>query len=450
MMNGEHILSLEIAKYDELYLKAENQEERNKLLELVLTKEQQRLALLQSSPDAKFVLDSSGEAIERPADLKSDSLIHSNVWIRSPQHAGYLLQKSESTLAEYVDHIPVISAMAWSRRWVAVNGSELACMDEEPTINNIENLPIYISSITADTVIHQWPGDSNFLFSITFTVPSRHSWSFRAQSDSAKAEWLEKLSAVHAAVTLLSAYDKVNVIGMGSHVVVHEVVDKISGGSFALRCTKIDNQHQLDRILREAAILQQISLKVNNPHVMKIEKMFLIGTTFYTVMPLLSGHDLFEYIVSQGHLSEKDSSEIIRCVLLALASMHQNGILHLNIKPENILFDNSISGPAKIVVTDFGLSRLIHGGSVTSRSRPTQELLQFKREKFLLDGIISENFVGTIGYISPEMLLTGYAFWGTDLYAVGVLLYTLLSGIHPFQGPTFLRTLIHTVTKANT
>ena len=105
-------------------------------------------------------------------------------------------------------------------------------------------------------------------------------------------------------------------------------------------------------------MVKDITETISHPNIMKIEKVFQVGSKFYLVFPLCMGGELYEHIIRRGHFTEYDAAVIMHDLMSALHTLHGQGILHLDIKPENILFDTA-EDDAKIKLTDFGLSRML-------------------------------------------------------------------------------------------
>ena len=99
------------------------------------------------------------------------------------------------------------------------------------------------------------------------------------------------------------------------------------------------------------------------------------------MFPLCTGGELYEHVIKRGSFTERDAAIIIHDLLDALLTLHTNGILHLDIKPENILFESE-EADAKIRVTDFGLSQLYEETDL-NRSVPTMEQLNEKLASFV-------------------------------------------------------------------
>ena len=110
--------------------------------------------------------------------------------------------------------------------------------------------------------------------------------------------------------------------------------------------------------MKEAAMVKDITETISHPNVIKIKKVFQVGSKFYLVFPLCTGGELYEHVIKRGFFTESDAATIMHDLISALDTLHDQGILHLDIKPENILFDSN-EADAKIKLTDFGLSRML-------------------------------------------------------------------------------------------
>ncbi|WP_345080549.1 Stk1 family PASTA domain-containing Ser/Thr kinase [Brachybacterium paraconglomeratum] len=128
----------------------------------------------------------------------------------------------------------------------------------------------------------------------------------------------------------------------------------------------------------------------------------------YLAMELVEGETLRARIVAQERLTIRESLAITAQVLEALVAAHEAGIVHRDIKPENILIDHT----ELVKVADFGLARAI--GSNNSSASAT--------------------LLGTVAYISPEVVTQGHADERSDLYSLGVVLFEMLTGRQPFVG----------------
>lgn len=151
----------------------------------------------------------------------------------------------------------------------------------------------------------------------------------------------------------------------------------------------------------------------------------------------MTGGELYEHVIRKGHFSEYDAALLMRDVISALNELHMNDILHLDIKPENILFDTDLDD-ARVKITDFGLSKVYNQEHKTSsdpkQRNPTMEELGKNLKLFQETGVLNRDRLrGTVGYMSPELILAGHSSTATDVWAAGVVLYILLCGRPPFQ-----------------
>lgn len=134
--------------------------------------------------------------------------------------------------------------------------------------------------------------------------------------------------------------------------------------------------------------------------------------TVYLVMELVPGHTLRDTITKEAPMSPERALAILDPVLSALASAHRTGLVHRDVKPENVL----IADDGRIKVADFGLAKAV---SADTQHTATQGVL-----------------IGTVSYLAPELVTEGIADARADVYAAGVMLYELLTGSKPHTGET--------------
>lgn len=285
-------------------------------------------------------------------------------------------------------------------------------------------------------------------------APALH---LRAANSEEKQTWIEALANLCVFIRRSSMVQKKRILGVGGQGVVYEAYLKDKPDCcFALKEIEIKNEQQMKSALAEANMLKDIMEHVAHPNIIGIIKIINLGTKISLVFPLCTGGELLEHIIRQRHFQEKHALKITHDLVSALHALHAHNILHLDIKPENILFE-STEPHAKIKVTDFGLSRLFAGVQdqpqhpeqepPQSMPLPSQEVLAEKRRLFIDLGLYaSESIQGTIGYMSPELILTGHVSTATDVFSAGVVLYIMLCGDRPFASrsnrQTFMRTIL--------
>ncbi|XP_007425871.1 caM kinase-like vesicle-associated protein [Python bivittatus] len=160
------------------------------------------------------------------------------------------------------------------------------------------------------------------------------------------------------------------------------------------------------RKVRKAAKNEIIILKmVKHPNILQLVDVYVTRKEYFLFLELATGREVFDWILDQGYYSERDTSNVIRQVLEAVAYLHSLKIVHRNLKLENLVYYNRLKN-SKIVISDFHLAKLENG-------------------------LIKEP-CGTPEYLAPEVV--GRQRYGrpVDCWAIGVIMYILLSGNPPF------------------
>jgi calcium-dependent protein kinase len=207
---------------------------------------------------------------------------------------------------------------------------------------------------------------------------------------------------------LLDKYDVLKQLGKGGYGKVYEVKNKKTGEIRACKHLSKLNVKDLDKFRREIEIMK----KMDHPNIIKIYEVFESERSLYIIMEECKGGEIFdriiEHIQNKQMYSEKDAAIIFQQVMSCIQYCHNKNICHRDLKPENILYLNPGSEKDnRIKVIDFGLSQAC-------------DRLKTK--------------VGTAYYVSPEILNGNYTHL-CDIWSAGVILYILLSGDPPFNGP---------------
>jgi serine/threonine-protein kinase len=181
-------------------------------------------------------------------------------------------------------------------------------------------------------------------------------------------------------------------------------------------------------IKREALI----STSLNHPHILNVFSYGEQGKTVYMVMPLLPGGNLADLIRTQ-RLSLTDVSRIITQVASALDFIHAQGLVHRDIKLENILIDEN----GQAVLSDFGLVKALDD-SAKKRFQGKHETWRSTRK-----GTV----IGTPGYMSPEQCRSEPVDARSDVYSLGVVIFELLAGGLPFNAETSIEAMYMHIAK---
>ncbi len=195
-------------------------------------------------------------------------------------------------------------------------------------------------------------------------------------------------------------------LGSGGMADVYLAHDTLLGRQVALKLLHhrfSEDQEFVERFRREASSAAGLS----HPNVVAVFDRGEWDGTYYIAMEYLPGRSLKAVVREHGPLSPGDAIDIVVQILLAARFAHRRGIIHRDIKPHNVILDEE--GRAK--VTDFGIARA--GAS---------------------DMTLTGSIMGTAQYLSPEQAQGHAVTESSDLYAVGVVLYELLTGSVPFEG----------------
>lgn len=166
------------------------------------------------------------------------------------------------------------------------------------------------------------------------------------------------------------------------------------------------DQDFVSRFDREA----RAAARLSHPNVVSVFDQGMDGGRPYMVMEYVEGSTLRHVITREAPMEPQRALDLLMPVAAAVAAAHEAGIIHRDLKPENVL----ISARGQIKVADFGLAR-----AVTAHTATAQGML-----------------IGTVSYIAPELVTHGHADTRCDVYALGVLLFEMLTGKKPHTGDT--------------
>ncbi len=201
-------------------------------------------------------------------------------------------------------------------------------------------------------------------------------------------------------------YEIKEVIGVGGMAVVYKAYDNVEDKIVAIKILKEEfstNEEFLRRFQNESKAIAMMS----HPNIVKVNDVSFGDLIQYIVMEYIDGITLKQYIEREGSLPWKDAVHFILQVLRGLQHAHDRGIVHRDIKPQNIM----VLQDGTIKVTDFGIARFARSEQKT----------------------ITDKAIGSVHYISPEQARGEVTDEKSDVYSVGVILYEMLTGQLPFQ-----------------
>ncbi|MCW8856497.1 MAG: protein kinase [Kangiella sp.] len=213
----------------------------------------------------------------------------------------------------------------------------------------------------------------------------------------------------------IGRYKLVKEIGRGAMSVVYQAEDPEIGRMLAIKLLKhelVEKEEYRELFLREA----KAAGRLGHPGIVTIYDVGIWQERPFIAMELLEGENLDDYLQKHGTFTLEQASDLAKQLTLALDYAHQNGVIHRDLKPDNILV---VDGGRRFKITDFGIAHVEH--------------------LFLEDegGKSKDKIMGTPAYMSPEQITGHSVDFKTDLYSLGVILYQVTKGELPFQAPNY-------------
>ena len=209
--------------------------------------------------------------------------------------------------------------------------------------------------------------------------------------------------------TSLGNYEILAEIGRGGMAVVYRAYQPSLNREVAIKVLPpqftFDRQF-VERFVREA----QAAASLRHPHIVVIHDVAEQNGLYYIVMELLQGRTLRQLIEQEGALPPERAARIVEQVASALDYAHQRGFVHRDVKPDNIFVDDA----DRVTLTDFGIAKAAWGTQLTKTGM----------------------LIGTPEYMAPEQVQGEAVGPATDIYALGIVAYQMLTGRVPFEGTT--------------
>ena len=210
-----------------------------------------------------------------------------------------------------------------------------------------------------------------------------------------------------AGMIIAERYEVLGKIGTGGMADVYKAKDHKLNRFVAVKVLKPEFRED-KTFIRKFRSEAQAAAGLTHPNIVNV---FDVGDdegVYYIVMELIEGITLKEYIAKKGKLSIKEATSIAIQVSMGLEAAHNHGIVHRDVKPQNII----ISTDGKVKVTDFGIARAASSNTISS------------------------NVMGSVHYSSPEQVRGGYSDEKSDIYSLGITLYEMVTGRVPVDGDT--------------
>ena len=206
-------------------------------------------------------------------------------------------------------------------------------------------------------------------------------------------------------------------LGHGGMGEVYEAFDRQLAERIAIKTVRFDLAAEPTIVARFKREVQR-SRRVTHANVCRVYDLFSLTRedgreTSFLTMELIDGPTLYELVQSSGPLEVAEAQNLALQICAGLGAAHEAGIIHRDLKSGNILLAGSAPN-RRVAITDFGLAR------VMSPEAQTRTMLPMGVE-------------GTMAYLAPELLSGGHATVGSDIYALGVVLFRMIAGAYPFR-----------------
>jgi len=329
--------------------------------------------------------------------------------------------KGSSVIAEFSDPIVAVQAAVEMQR--QTDAYQAASSEPEQTLrigiySLREQLPgfeLFGSSVSSAASVTKLALTGQILISKdayqeVSKQPSPHcQWSQAIKIDGhAESQDLFEVAWREAHLNIPSRYEALSQVGKGGMGIVHKVLDRETGEILALKILKpeIAGEPAMQENLKREVLLAR---KVTHKNVCRIHEFNRSNGSAFISMEFVQGESLQCMLQRVGALSWNAVVPLASQICAGLREAHIQGIVHRDLKPANIMVDTA--GSVKIM--DFGIARLFQG-----------------------TGQLTGTMIGTPAYMAPEQLELRRVDARTDIYAVGLLLYEMVTGSQPFVGDT--------------
>jgi beta-lactam-binding protein with PASTA domain/tRNA A-37 threonylcarbamoyl transferase component Bud32 len=203
-------------------------------------------------------------------------------------------------------------------------------------------------------------------------------------------------------------------LARGGMATVYEALDQRLDRTIAVKVMHqnlAEDDEFVSRFIREA----RSAARLSHPNVVAVYDQGADQGHVFLAMELVPGRTLRDLIRERGHITPRQTFEVMEPVLAALGAAHAAGLIHRDVKPENVL----LSDDGRVKVADFGLARAVTGATTHTTTGSV--------------------LMGTVAYLSPEQVTRGVADPRSDVYSAGILLFEMLTGHKPYDGDTAIQ-----------
>lgn len=336
----------------------------------------------------------------------ADYVFHETYWEHVSVEAKQLIS---SLLVVNVKHRVTAPEAVESSTWLNMPAEALKIRDLTPSLREMRKFNGKRKLKGAMDAV-RWVSGASFFKAekCTFSqqmVSTHHDNSFLNGGAKKENNHLESFIRVPK-ISFRDVYELKNKLRKGSFATVWQCVHNETQDVYAVKIIKREGLKPSDdeAVMNEVAIMQSLVHK----HIVQLVDFYEEKDYFFLVMDLMNGGDVFDRIVQKNHYTENDARHLCKVLLQAVKYMHDKGVAHRDLKPQNLLL-TSKDDDADIKVADFGFARRVH----TPQSLTTR--------------------CGTPTYVAPEILKNIPHDCSADMWSVGVIIYVLLVGYPPFM-----------------
>ena len=206
-----------------------------------------------------------------------------------------------------------------------------------------------------------------------------------------------------------SRYEILSLIGVGGMANVYKAIDRQTGRHVAVKFLKeefFENEELVRRFKNESKAISVL----NHDSIIKVVDFNITDSEKYLVMEYIDGVTLKEFMDNRGKLTWEDTLIFANIILSALSHAHENGVVHRDLKPQNIM----LTRDGRLKIMDFGIARLATASQRT----------------------VTDKAIGSVHYISPEQVRGQSTDGRSDIYSIGIMMYEMITGKLPFQSET--------------
>lgn len=204
---------------------------------------------------------------------------------------------------------------------------------------------------------------------------------------------------------IANRYEISNLIGRGGMAKIYKAIDLRLNRIVAIKVLN-EEYSEDENFVRRFKAEAKAAATISNPNIVNVFDVGQDEDLHFIVMELVDGTTLKSFIENNGALDSESTLKIAMQICLGIKAAHSSGIIHRDIKPQNIV----ISKDGVVKVADFGIAKAINGDTINSAA------------------------VGSVHYMSPEQARNGYSDERSDIYSLGITMYEMVTGILPFNG----------------